>query len=78
MRRALFVVAFVSSLRSMPSHLLDPLWALLDALRPTSPVTKIGCGADPDGHCNPAPASTQPQKDIGCGADPSGHCVPGS
>jgi len=78
MRRALLAFAVASSFGTMPSHLLDPLWALLGPLRLTSPVTKIGCGMDPNGQGNPAPAPLQPQKDIGCGMDPDGHCVPGS
>jgi hypothetical protein len=72
MRRTLIAVALASSL-GFPSHLLDPLWTLLSSLDHSAPVTKAGCGADPNGRCNPAPTQPQSQVDIGCGMDPNGH-----
>ena len=70
MRRTLIAVALASSLgTSSTLNVFDPLWAALSTLWRGAPVTKAGCGVDPDGRCKPLPA----QLDGGCGADPFGN-----
>jgi hypothetical protein len=76
MRKALFALAVASSLAA-PSSLLGSLQILYDSLWHTAPITKEGCGADPDGRCVPVPAP-RTQTDAGCGADPDGRCKSGS
>jgi hypothetical protein len=71
MRRTLIALALASSLgTSSTLNFLDPLWAALSVLWRGTPVTKAGCGADPNGLCKAA----QPSLDEGCGADPNGRC----
>jgi hypothetical protein len=72
MRRSLAAAALMASLMNPWTGILDPLWSFLSSLGNT-PVTKEGCGADPDGRCRPA---ARPSSDAGCGADPDGRCTP--
>ena len=76
MRKALFALADASSLAA-PSSLLSSLRTLLDSVWNIAPITKEGCGADPDGRCVPTPAP-RTQVDAGCGMDPDGRCKSGS
>jgi hypothetical protein len=75
MRPTLIALTLASSL-SVPSpyRILEPLWNLLSSLGSGAPVTKAGCGMDPDGRCATASTTPQTQTEIGCGADPSGRC----
>ena len=70
MRKTLMAVALSAAMLSQPA-LLDSFWAFLSSLLADSSLDE-GCGADPNGGCNP-----QPQADEGCGADPDG-CPKGS
>jgi hypothetical protein len=71
MRKALVILTLATSLAAGRATLLDPLWGLLSSIWDASSLD-IGCRADPNGTCNPQPAS-----DIGCGFDPDG-CPKGS
>lgn len=74
MHRTLIAVALASSLGiPSPARLLDSFWSLLSSLGQGAPITKEGCGMDPNGRCKPAPIQPVPQADIGCGMDPNGH-----
>lgn len=61
--------------QSSPQRIESPLTTLLlQAWETVARLwTKNGCGADSDGRCAPAPASTS-NVDNGCGVDPNGHC----
>jgi hypothetical protein len=73
MRRTLIAVALASSLgTSSTLNVFDPFWAALSTLWRGAPVTKGGCGADPNGLCKALPVSS----DGGCGMDPDGRCKP--
>lgn len=77
MRRTLIAVALASSLGiPSPARLLDSFWSLLSSLGQGAPITKEGCGMDPNGRCKPAQTHPLPQADAGCGADPDGRCKP--
>jgi hypothetical protein len=76
MRKALFALAVASSLAA-PSSLLGSLQAFLDSLWHTVPITKEGCGMDPNSRCVQTPAP-RTQVDAGCGMDPDGRCKSGS
>lgn len=68
MRRSLAAAALMASLMNPWTGILDPLWSFLSSLG-NAPVTKEGCGADPDGRCRPVPP---PSTDAGAGWDPFG------
>jgi hypothetical protein len=72
MRRSLLVAAIAASLLNpgTSATLADSLWYLLSS---AWAAADAGCGADPDGRCQPAPA---PQIDEGCIGDPNGGCRP--
>ena len=70
MRRSLAAAALMASLVNPWTRFLDPLWSFLNSFGNT-PVTKGGCGADPNGRCLPG---ALPSFDGGCGADPDGRC----
>ena len=72
MRRTLIALTLIGSLASQPP-LLDTFWSFLSTIWSESTVDE-GCGADPNGRCNPMPP---PEIDEGCGADPNG-CPKGS
>lgn len=72
MRRSLAAAALMASLIYPWNRILDPLWSFLTSLGNT-PVTKEGCGMDPDGRCAPV---AKPLSDAGCGMDPNGRCTP--
>jgi len=71
MRRSLAAAALMASLMNPWNRILDPLWSFLNLFGNT-PVTKEGCGADPNGRCLPA---SLPSSDAGCGMDPFGRCT---
>jgi hypothetical protein len=76
MRRTAAALAVTMSLMTTaPSGMLDQLWAVFSFLWADS-TPKIGCGMDPDGLCQSAPAVEEttppPTGEIGCGMDPNG------
>lgn len=76
MRRTLIALTVASSLGVPgPYRLLEPLWNLLSSLGSGAPVTKAGCGADPNGLCAAASTAPRTQPEIGCGMDPDGRCT---
>ena len=73
MRQVLLVAAIAASLLNpgTSATLADSLWHLLSS---AWAAADAGCGMDPNGRCQPAPA---PRTDAGCGMDPDG-CPSGS
>ena len=56
-----------------PVEVLDHLWSFLRIA-----WNKDGCNIDPDGQCQPGPASPPPaQAKDSCHIDPNGRCKPG-
>lgn len=75
MHRALVAIALIASLAAPASfNGLSSLWNLWS--KPGSAHSKIGCGMDPFGRCDPAP-QPQLETDAGCRMDPFG-CPQGS
>jgi hypothetical protein len=72
MRRTLVAVVFTISLFAGQTSLLRAVWNYLSSTW-NGATAEEGCGADPNGLCNPAPKVTT---DEGCGADPNGRCNP--
>jgi hypothetical protein len=73
MRRSLAAAALMASLMNPWTRILDPFWSFFGSLG-NAPMTKEGCGADPNGRCRLA---TPPSFDEGCGMDPNGRCTAG-